>query len=257
MNSVEPIVIHIPHASRKIPSDIRRSLVLSDSDIEEELNKMTDAYTDELFNDNAIGAHTVIFPVSRLVLDPERFLNDDQEIMATLGMGVIYTRTSSGQPLRLPPTREERAALIDRYYRPHHQKLEDSVSACLQNSGRCMIIDCHSFPSVALPYELDQSSFRPDICIGEDSFHTPEWRKGMICDEFEKVGYSTAVNKPFPGTIVPMSYFQKEPSVVSIMVEVNRKLYLDESTGIKNSGFNTVRRHILSILNKIQSKAGS
>jgi N-formylglutamate deformylase len=215
---------------------------------------MTDAYTDELFNDNAIGAHTVIFPVSRLVLDPERFLNDDQEIMAALGMGVIYTRTSSGQRLRRSPTSEERAALINRYYRPHHRNLADSVSACVQNSGRRVIIDCHSFPSVALPYELDQSAIRPDICIGADSLHTPAWLKDLICDEFEKVGYSTTVNKPFAGTIVPMSYYQKEPSVVSIMVEVSRKLYMDESTGIKNSDFNFVRRNILSILNKIRIK---
>ena len=66
--------------------------------LKKELVIMTDAYTDELFD--VVGAHTNIFPVSRLVLDPERFLDDNQEIMAALGMGVIYTRTSSGQRLR-------------------------------------------------------------------------------------------------------------------------------------------------------------
>lgn len=253
MNPVSPVVIHIPHASRKIPFDIRSSLVLSDNDLEEELIKMTDAYTDELFDGNDMGAHTIIFPVSRLVLDPERFLDDDQEVMSGLGMGVIYTRTSSGQRLRHPPTHEERAALIDRYYRPHHQRFEAYVAACVDVFGRCMIIDCHSFPSVALPYELDQSSIRPDICIGEDSFHTPEWLRDMICDKFEKIGYSTAINKPFAGTIVPLAYYQKEPSVLSIMMEVNRKLYMDESTGLKNSGFKSVKWHISLILNEINA----
>jgi len=104
---VVPIIIHIPHASRKIPSDIRRSLLLSDSDLEEELTVMTDAFTDELFD--VVSANAEIFPVSRLVLDPERFIDDNQEMMAALGMGVIYTCTSSGQRLRHPPTSKERA----------------------------------------------------------------------------------------------------------------------------------------------------
>ena len=64
---------------------------------------MTDAYIDELFDYHAEGVQKVIFPISRLVLDPERFLDDDQEIMAERGMGVIYTQTSSGQRLRYPP----------------------------------------------------------------------------------------------------------------------------------------------------------
>jgi len=62
---------------------------------------MTDAFTDDLFVPDFVGAQTIIFPMSRLVLDPERFLNDDDEIMSALGMGVIYTRTSDG-PWRRP-----------------------------------------------------------------------------------------------------------------------------------------------------------
>ena len=101
--------------------------------MEKELTKMTDAFTDDLFVPDFVGAQTIIFPMSRLVLDPERFLNDDQEIMSALGMGVIYTRTSDGQALRNSPAIEERMELINRYYRPHHRKLENCVSACLQN----------------------------------------------------------------------------------------------------------------------------
>ena len=58
---------------------------------------MTDAFTDELFAlPNAIR---VISPVSRLVLDVER-LPDDSEPMAKVGMGMIYTKTADGRPLR-------------------------------------------------------------------------------------------------------------------------------------------------------------
>jgi N-formylglutamate amidohydrolase len=221
--------------------------------LELELIKMTDSYTDELFTPDSVLMQSVVFPVSRLVLDPERFLDDNQEVMAKLGMGVIYTQTAGGQKLRYQPADKERDDLIDSYYRPHHQKLENCVSDFLQKFGRCLIVDCHSFPSVALPYELDQSEDRPDICIGADDFHSPKWLVDKIRNEFEKFDYSTAINKPFSGTIVPMRYYRKDKAVLSVMIEVNRKLYMDESSGGKISGFNSIKRHLSMVVSKIHS----
>jgi hypothetical protein len=42
-------------------------------------------------------------------------------------------------------------------------KLERIVNDVAAHQGICLIIDCHSFPSVALPYELDQTAYRADI----------------------------------------------------------------------------------------------
>ncbi len=63
----------------------------------------------------------MVFPVSRLVVDPERFEKDDEEPMAARGMGVVYELTSHGQPLRVFPSSsaaEERGKLLERFYRP-------------------------------------------------------------------------------------------------------------------------------------------
>jgi N-formylglutamate amidohydrolase len=75
-------VIHLPHAATHIPSDVREQFVLSDERIADEIRLITDHLTDELFAvPDAIGL-TVRFPVSRLVVDPERFESDEQESMA-------------------------------------------------------------------------------------------------------------------------------------------------------------------------------
>ena len=85
-------VLHIPHSAVEIPADVRRQFLVSDETLRQELLKMTDWFTDELFTLPAREAVAIRFPVSRLVLDPERFIDDQQEVMASRGMGVIDSR---------------------------------------------------------------------------------------------------------------------------------------------------------------------
>jgi N-formylglutamate amidohydrolase len=167
-------VIHLPHASTTIPAIARPELLLSDHELAREVLMMTDHLTDELVGTTLSTAQRVRFPVSRLVVDPERFSNDADEPMSQVGMGVIYERTSHGLLLRHPPTPSARQRLLKSYYVPHHAALEAAVTTSLKRHGHCTILDMHSFPSRPLPYELDQGRDRPDICLGTDEFHTPE-----------------------------------------------------------------------------------
>ncbi len=50
----------------------------------------------------------------------------------------------------------------------------DHFTEELKRKGKSLIIDCHSFPEKPFPYEEDQSLERPDICIGTDSYHSPQ-----------------------------------------------------------------------------------
>ena len=93
-------------------------------------------------------------------------------------------------------------------------------------NGHCLIIDGHSFPAWPLPYELQQTAFRPDFCLGTDDFHTPEELVERVEKELESYGYSTARDQPFSGTIVPMQHYRKNQRVQSLMIEINRWLYL-------------------------------
>lgn len=66
-------IIHLPHASTVIPAAARPDMLLSDNELAEEVLRMTDHLTDELVAAALPAAPRVIFPVSRLVVDPERF----------------------------------------------------------------------------------------------------------------------------------------------------------------------------------------
>ncbi len=244
--SPKPVaVLHIPHSSREIPADIRRSLVLSDRELESELLRLTDSYTDELFDCGQ--AAKVVFPVSRLVVDPERFLDDSEEPMSKYGMGVVYTRTSTDKPLRRSLTGQARQALIQQYYIPHHQALTGAVSSSLSSHGRCLIIDCHSFPSKPFRHETDLSP-RPDICLGTDSFHTPAWLKDAAGELFGSAGFSVKTDSPFSGTMVPFSYLHAHGAVHSIMIEVNRALYMEEKSGRRTAKFEQLKNRLKGVL---------
>ena len=147
-------VIHLPHASRGIPADLRPTFLLDDAILARELDRMTDHYTDEPFAVPATVAATVRLPVSCFVVDPERFEDDAEGWIAQRGQGVVYILTSPGQPLRRPPTPTEREALLDRFYRPHHAQLDKLVAAALDAHGTVLVIDGHSFPDTPLPMEF-------------------------------------------------------------------------------------------------------
>ena len=79
------MILHTPHSSFVISPEVRASINLGEEDLKQELIRMTDAFKDELFDLD--GRHRkVVYPVSRIVCDPERFLDDDAESMSKIGI---------------------------------------------------------------------------------------------------------------------------------------------------------------------------
>jgi N-formylglutamate deformylase len=242
------LILHIPHSSTIIP--FKEGYCITDEILNQEILKLTDWYTDDLF-ENEIDI-SIKAPFSRIFCDTERFSDDSQEIMSKFGMGVLYEKTDSGEPLRTI-TSELRKHILENYYWKHHKRLTENVKLQLQEYGTATIVDCHSFPHKPLKRVLDQSSFRPDFNIGTDAYHTPQkWIDASIAF-FEEKGYSLGVDKPYEGTIVPMDYYKKNKNVQSIMLEVNRRLYLNEPTNEKSNQCIKTKKVIQDFLNLIRS----
>jgi N-formylglutamate deformylase len=168
-----PLLVHVPHSSTFVLPDLLKTFSISEAGLQRELLHITDWYTGRLF-EGALELSGTLFinRLSRLVVDPERFPDDSQEVMAAKGMGAVYTNTFEGRALRRSLTAGERNKLLDTYFVPYAQSFTNIVAKMLETHGRCYILDGHSFPFVPLPYELDQRPDRPDICVGTDQFHT-------------------------------------------------------------------------------------
>ena len=240
-----PLLLHVPHASILIPTKYKKDFSV---DLFYELRCMTDWFTDELFD---FPTSKLVFPVSRLVCDVERFRDDSAEEMSRRGMGACYTHGHNGSLIR-ELSKEKKEHILRQLYDPHHARLTDITLEMLRRHGSCLIIDCHSFSNIALPYEPDQSQARPDVCIGTDPFHTTDRIVEVLTKAFSQRGYSVAVNKPYAGTIVPIKYYHTEAKVHSVMIEINRGLYLDSSCR-KLPSFLQVKRDISFAIEKLIS----
>ena len=221
----------MPHAGTWIPPEARAGILLDDADLAHELLVMTDHHTDALFGWTVRhGATALVNQWSRLVLDPERFEDQEREPMEAVGQGVVYTVTSDGRPLR-DSDPVARAALMERLYHPWHRALEGLVSAAIEAAGTCLIIDCHSFGTAPLATEVDQAPDRPDVCVGTDAAHTPPELAEALESALRASGFSVRRDSPFSGAIVPADRYRRDLRVRSVMLEVRRGVYSDESTG--------------------------
>ena len=244
---MQKLILHIPHSSDNIP--YKDGYVVDETILNNEILKLTDWYTDDLFHSDT--DEMIIANFSRIFCDPERFSKDEHEEMASVGMGVLYEKTDDNLLMReISPALRKK--ILDEYYWVHHKSFNDAVNEQLANYGKAIIIDCHSMSDIPFIRDKDQNSKRTDFAIGTDFFHTNEELQQATINFFTNRGIDVAINSPYSGTIVPMEHYQKNENVHSIMIEINRKLYLKENSNQKSENYNIVKNIIQEYLVEIR-----
>ena len=245
------VVLHVPHASREL---IESGLLVDGATLAEELDQLTDAYTDVIAERAArtAGLRPWLFVnrLSRLVVDPERFPGPDEEMLAR-GMGPIYTHGFAGRRLRTDdPARDER--LIREHFDPYAAGMTALVEERLAATGRATVLDVHSYPSAALPYELHGCGPRPAVCLGTDPFHTPPSLRTAAAAAFGDVGFDS----PFRGCYVPLAQYRREPAVTALMVEIRRDRYLREPAGEPTGGLDRMAGALAVLIDATPTLSG-
>ena len=247
-----PVVLHVPHGSRALTAHARARILLDDAALSDELDHLTDAHTGLIATNTAMSATltpwTFHNQLSRLVVDPERF-PDDREEMRAVGMGAVYVRTSHGMRLREddPDHAED---LLTRHYHPYATAMADLVDARLAATANAVILDVHSYPSRALPYELHATGSRPSVCLGVDPFHTPDWLHDAAREAFSCVG-DVDTNTPFSGTYVPLRHYRRTTAVTALMIEIRRDTYMTEPGGPPHEGIDTLVRALTKLVDTV------
>lgn len=214
------VILHIPHSSKRIPDysffTVNKELIFK------ELELLTDLKTHEIFNFKVVDR--IITPFSRIFCDVERFIGAS-ETMEKFGRGYYYTKTDSGKKLRDKNYINEEK-IKDLFYNNHHSNFTKLVDKKLNKYNKVIIIDCHSFNDKYLETDIIKENNRPDFCIGTDDFHTPKDLTENLVGGLKDYGFKVLINNPYSGTIVPEKHLNNNKNVKSIMIEINKKLYI-------------------------------
>ena len=217
----ENIVLNIPHAGVRglgsIKCDNKVNLLA-------EVRKWTDWYTDLIFipEKNDRIKH-IIADYSRFAVDVERLLDDPLE---KNGKGIIYMKYNGQQRY---VDEKERTKLMAYYY-DYMDRLKSMLSE------HSLLIDCHSFPS-------DMSDV--DICIGynEDWSKPTDFVIDLVVESFKQQGYKVGINTPYSNAIAPETGYTYN----SIMIELNKRVYLNEQTLDFNENAPKLREQLASL----------
>ena len=69
---------------------------------------------------------------------------------------------------------------------------------------------------------------------------------------FKDRNFTLGIDQPFEGTMVPMEFYKKNKNVESIMLEVNRKLYLKEGTNEKSENYKEIKKVVQEYLQHLK-----
>jgi N-formylglutamate deformylase len=257
-----PVVFDSPHSGNVYPEDFAHRIGRI------HLRRTEDAFIDELFADAPqCGATLLCALFPRSYVDPNRSPDDIDPSMlqgpwpyranpgdkARLGIGLIPAREPGGPVYDRLLSVEEACHRLDHYYWPYHRELEQALDRAQQYAGSFWHVNCHSMPAISTSVSPEGPGVpRPDFCLGT--------RDGTTCDsEFTELvegflvglGYSVTIDDPYKGVELVRRYSDPTHGRHSLQIEINRCLYMDETSIIRSHGFEKLKADIGGLVETI------
>lgn len=256
-----PLLVDSPHSGRIYPADFNFSCPLP------LLRQTEDSYVDELIAGAVqAGASVITAEFPRSYIDVNRAENDIDPLLleepwpeklqpserTLLGLGLVRRLCKSNVPVYAQPLSVgEIQQRIEKFYRPYHAALAQLVDDRKKKFGECYLINAHSMPGQG---NENRTLPRADFVLGD--------RDGTSCDpSFTRyvhhilldMGYSVALNDPYKGVEIVRRYGRPQHGEHALQLEINRRLYLNEQTLEKTSGFTQLQKNLTSLFQILAS----
>ena len=246
-----PAIFNSPHSGRHYIQSFLRQSRLSPA----ALRKSEDCYIDELFMgclDHGSPLLRVHTPRSYIdlnrepyELDPRMFLGELPGYVNTTsprvagGLGTIPRVVAEGEDIyRGRLSFSEALTRIETIYLPYHRTLSALIDEVARKNRTVLLVDCHSMPSSAASHVVPAPTGAIDIVLGD--------RFGAACGEdltayVEELlvarGLKVLRNKPYAGGFITQNHGAPSKGRHALQIEVNRALYLNETSLEKSRGF--------------------
>ena len=258
------LVLDSPHSGVCYPDDFRYACDL------ESLRRAEDTHVEKLY-DFAPGLRVAwieaLFP--RSYLDTNRnhddidvsLFNEPWPYAVTtdfaaltklrLGKGLIWRTTDDGLPIyRRSLSVAEVRSRIANCWEPYHAAVAQAIDAAHSRHGFCIHLNCHSMPAVASSHATEfPGEVHADFVIGDrDGSTASSPLVTMICEHLRGCGYSVSYNHPYKGVELVRRYSSPQMHRHSIQVEINRRLYMDETSLALTDGAAVLREHLRAMV---------
>jgi N-formylglutamate amidohydrolase len=248
-NQTLPLVFASPHSGCRYPQDFVAASRLDRLT----LRRSEDSFVDEIFQAApGLGAPLIRALFPRAYVDPNRepfeldpamfedelpkYANTRSPRVAA-GLGTIARVVANGANIYHGKLAfRDALERIRNYYWPYHEALRDLVEATRTSFGYCMLIDCHSMPSVGGPADRDAGARRVDFVLGDchGTACAPVVMETAAA-EIEALGYNVTRNAPYSGGFVTRHYGRPADGIHALQIEINRALYMDEGRIRRNA----------------------
>jgi N-formylglutamate amidohydrolase len=259
-----PLVFGLPHSGRYYPD----SFIQGAREALPVLRSTEDAYVDDLIGfSQDMDIRCVRAVYGRSFVDVNR---DPRELDARLikgalprdaltqtlrvrsGFGVIPRCLSGQREIHLHPIGIDEARVrIARVHAPYHHALNYLLRQGCAQFGAITFIDWHSMPSTT---QAGGSRKLPDIVLGDLYGETcdPELTR-FVKKQLEAHGLKVGLNMPFAGGYNMETYGKPHRGVHALQIEINRALYMDETTLERTAGFGTLKAALASVIEALKT----
>jgi len=257
-----PFVYNSPHSGRVYPPDF-----IAQSRLEGvAIRRSEDHYVEELFGAAAdLGAPLLFanFPRAYIDVNREPYELDPRMFEGALppyaninsirvagGLGTIPRIVAENMEIyarRVPV--EEAMQRIDAIYKPYHAALRRLIARTHVQFGFGVLIDCHSMPG---NIRMSGAAAHPDIILGDryGTSASAELSRAAMCI-LEDLGFTAVRNKPYAGGFITEHYGRPSRGLHALQIEINRALYVDETTLEKRADFAAVANAITDFMQQM------
>ena len=263
-----PVVFASPHSGTAYP----QAFVASSRLTPLALRKSEDSYVDELFAgvaDEGAPLLKALFP--RAYVDPNRepfeldpsmfedalpdYANTRSPRIAA-GLGTIARVVANGEEIyRGKLAFTEALKRVNEFYRPYHGALKRLIEGTLARFGVCVLIDCHSMPSIGGPMDEDAGRRRFDIVLGD--CHGTSCAPALV-ELVERLlseaGYQVVRNHPYAGGFTTRHYGAPAGRVHALQIEINRALYMNEATLERAAGLSRIAGQMMALAGALRGR---
>lgn len=262
-----PVIYASPHSGNQYPDDFVKNALLDPV----ALRRSEDAFVHEIYEaciDFGSPMLRANFPRAYVdanrepyELDPNMFqdrlpsyVNTDSQ-RALAGLGTIAKVVTNGahiykEKLQFSAVRER----IETLYHPYHAALRQLIEETRGQYGACLLIDCHSMPSIGGPMDNDDGNSRTDIILG-DRFGTScsEWISDFAQEILENQGFVVKRNRPYAGGYTTYHYGMPDQRVHTLQIELNRELYMDEENITRLPELEVIKKKFAVLIEKLST----